>query len=103
MKFTTFKTPKPKQFSYKPRYYDKAKEEREKRKAEMGYESSLDHIDSLRSRISVRWRKDDEKKTKSKSAIIYYLIYATLIIGSVYFIFFTDFVDNLVALFGLRK
>ncbi|NOY51070.1 MAG: hypothetical protein GXO88_10985 [Chlorobi bacterium] len=103
MKFTTFKTPKPKRFSYRPRYYDKAKEERERRKAEMGYESSLGHNDSLRSRISVRWGKDDEKETKSKTAIFYYLIYAALIIGSIYFIFFTDFVDNLVALFGIRK
>lgn len=103
MKFTTFKTPKPKVFNYRPRYYDKGKEEREKRKTELGYESEMSRHDSLRMKISMRWHKDQEVEAKPFSKIIYYTIYATIILGSVYFIFFTDFVNNLVALFGIRK
>ena len=103
MKFTTFKTPKPKVFSYRPRYYDKGKEERQRRKAELGYESEMSRQDSLRMKMSMRWHKDQEVEAKPFSKIIYYTIYATIILGSVYFIFFTDFVDNLVALFGIKK
>jgi len=103
MKFTTFKTPKPKQFNYRPRYYDKAKEERERRKAEMGYESSLDHNENLRAMISQRWRKNDDENSAKRSSIIYYMVYATIILGSIYVIFLTDFVDKLVALFGVGK
>lgn len=35
LKFTAFKTKKPRQFEYKPRYYDPEKEARDKRKAEL--------------------------------------------------------------------
>lgn len=101
MKFNTFKTPKPKHFTYRPRYYDKAKEERERRKAELGYESDLDHRENLRSMISQRWRKNDKEESRSRFKIASYLVMATFIIGSIYVIFFTDFVDKLVALFGV--
>ena len=103
MKFTTFKTPKPKSFSYKPRYYDKAKEEREIRKAELGYESKLGNHDSLRMRMQSRWQKGEEIKARPIAKMLSYLIYATVIFGSIYFIFFTDAVDKLVALFGVGK
>jgi len=79
MRFIMFRTPQPKQFSYKPRYYDEEKERMERRKAEMGYESKLSHGEG----------------------IIYYLFYAVVILGGIYVIFFTGFVDKLVALFGV--
>ena len=103
MKFTTFKTPQPKEFSYKPRYYDKGKEERERRRAELGYESKYGEHDSLRMKISNRWRKGEETEARPITKLITYLVYATVIFGSIYFIFFTDIVDNLVALFGVKK
>ncbi len=103
MKFTMFKTPKPKNFSYRPRYYDKAKEERERRKAELGYESKLDHGENLRAMISQRWRKGDKEESGSRFKVASYLVMATIIVGSIYVIFLTDFVDKLVALFGVGK
>ena len=103
MKFTTFKTPKPKSFSYKPRYYDKAKEEREIRKTELGYESELGRHDSLKMRMSARWHKGEEAKARPIAKMLSYLVYAAIISGSIYFIFFTDVVDKLVALFGVGK
>jgi len=102
MRFTFFQTPKPKQFSYKPRYYDEEREQMERRKAEMGYESKLSHGEGLRLQMSKRWRKGDtEKGASSLSRIIYYLFYAVVILGGIYVIFFTGFVDKLVALFGV--
>ncbi len=103
MKFTTFKTPLPKSFSYKPRYYDKAKEERERRKAELGYESEHGNHDSLRMKMQSRWQKGEEVKARPLMKMISYLIYAIIIFGSIYFIFLTDVVDKLVALFGVGK
>ena len=103
MRFTTFKTPKPKSFAYKPRYYDKDKEERERRKAELGYETKLGSNDSLRMRMASRWRNGDEEESRPLGKYIAYMIYATIIFGSIYFIFFTDVVDQLVALFGVRR
>lgn len=103
MKITTFKTPKPKSFSYKPRYYDKAKEEREIRKTELEYESEQGRNDSLRMRMQSRWQKGEEAKARPITKMLSYLVYATVIFGSIYFIFFTDVVDKLVALFGVGK
>lgn len=105
MRFTTFKTPKPKEFSYRPRYFDKDKEERERRKAIMGYESELDKYDGLRAKMAYRWHKSEDEKNEKRPfmKILSYLIYATIVFGSIYFIFLTDFVDNLVALFGVGK
>lgn len=102
MRFITFKTPQPKRFNYRPRYYDKAKEERNKRKAEMGYESSLNHRDDLRLRMNSRWKKGDESAGAGRSKVLYYLIYGTVILGGIYLIFFTDFVNNLVRAFGVN-
>ena len=37
--FTAFKTRKPRQFEYKPRYYDPEKEQREQRRKELGLDT----------------------------------------------------------------
>lgn len=104
MRFIMFRTPKPKEFTYKPRYYDEEKEKLEQRKAELGYDSRLSHNEGLRFQMSKRWRnsgKDIEKNSLRK--FIYYLFYAVVILGGVYVIFFTGFVNELVALFGVGK
>lgn len=99
-----FRTPKPKQFTYKPRYYDEEKERIERRKAEMGLESELSHHESLKLQMSRRWRKGTgEKGSSSLSKSVYFLFYAFVIIGGIYVIFFTGFVDKLVALFGVGR
>jgi len=103
MKFTTFKTPKPKSFSFRPRYYDKGKDERERRKTVLGYESEIGRHDNLRMKMHSRWHKNEEAKSRPIAKLLSYLVYATIVFGSVYFIFFTDFVDKLVALFGVGK
>lgn len=104
MRFIMFRTPKPKQFNYKPRYYDEGKEKIEQKKAEMGYESRLSHRESLRLQMSKRWHKGkSEKSSNPITQLFYYLFYIFVIFGGIYLIFFTDFVDKIVSLFGVGK
>lgn len=104
MRFIMFRTPRPKQFHYKPRYYDEEKERLEQRKAEMGYDSKLSRRESLRLQMSKRWHRGEQNTgTSSFRNLIYYLFYIFVIFGGIYVIFFTDFVDKLIALFGVGK
>jgi len=103
MRFVTFRTPKPKQFKYKPRYYDEDIDALEKRKAELGYDSSVSHHESLKLQMSKRWRKSDgDYKRSTLSKMITYLFVGFVIVGGIYLIFFTEFVEKLIALFGIR-
>lgn len=103
MRFVTFRIPKPKQFKYKPRYYDEEKEALEKRKAELGYDSEVSHHESLKLQMSKRWRKSDsEYKRSGLSRFISYFFVVFIVVGGIYLIFFTDFVEKLIALFGIR-
>ena len=101
MRFTLFKTPRPKKFNYQPRYYDPKKEEWERRKAELGYESKLNKEEQLRLKMS-RWRKgSDPGGINVMGRFISYFIYFVVIAGSVYVILFTNLIENFLALFGL--
>lgn len=103
MRFVTFRTPKPKQFKYKPRYYDEDVDALEKRKAELGYASKVSHTESLKLQMSKRWRKSDANYQRSTlSKMITYLFVVFVIVGGIYVIFFTEFVEKLIALFGIR-
>lgn len=102
MRFVTFRTPKPRQFKYKPRYYDEDKEALEQKKAALGYKAKVSKHENLRLQMSRRWHKNEDIEEKSLlSKIIYYAFFGTIIIGGVYVIFLTDFVYKLIALFGL--
>ena len=104
MRLVSIKTPKPKSFNYKPRYYDEQQDELEKRKAIHGFQSKITHNEGLKLKMMKRWRKndlDEEKSTISK--IITYLAYATFIGGTIYFVMFTDIIEKLLAAFGVMK
>lgn len=102
MRFIMFRTPKPKEFKYTPRYYDEKKERLERRKAELGMKSELTERERLRAEISGKWkRRNTNEGASSLTKIVYYLFYAFVIIGGIYVIFFTNSVDKLVALFGV--
>jgi len=104
MRFIIFRTPKPKQFHYKPRYYDEEKDRLEQRKAELGYDSKLSHRESLRLQMSKRWHHGAKRSgADSLRNVVSYLFYIFVIGGGIYLIFFTDFVDKLIALFGIRN
>lgn len=104
MAITFFKTPKPRQFKYNPRYYDQKKDELEKKKAMMGIESELSRNDELRLRMANRWGKrdiDDKKSVLSKT--ITYMVYAAFIGLSIYIIMFTDIIENMLKAFGVTN
>jgi maltodextrin utilization protein YvdJ len=106
MRFVFFKTPKPKKFHIVARYHNPELERLRKRKAEMGYEEALTHEDELRMKIRKRWRNNDQEevfKSVGMSRSLSFLIYLILIGGGIYLIFFTDFIDKLLMLFGVGK
>jgi hypothetical protein len=98
MKIVFFKRPKAKPFEYKPLYYDKEKDEREQRRKELGLaDDEAGKRAMFRGELQRRWRGDDYKKEKAsqKKRVMIYLV----LIGFVsYYIFFTDFLQKLVAI-----
>lgn len=99
MKIVFFKRPKPKQFNYKPMYYDPVKEEMEERRKELEGISEGDPRARLKAEMRRKWRNRDDS-TPSTYKGISIIIYLLVVILSVYFIFFTDFIQNLISIFG---
>lgn len=94
MKIVFFSTPKAKQFDYKPRYFDIEKENRERRKKEMGLGGNKDHKSFYRGELKSRWKNYSGGRTENKRYRI--LIYFIILLVSVYYIFFTDMIQNFV-------
>jgi hypothetical protein len=101
MRFTMFNTPKPKRFNFPSRYYDPQRDEWERRKTELGYDSALSREERIRLQMSKRWEKKDQFGKSASSRYISYLVYAVIIGGSIYIILFTNLIDNFLTLFGV--
>jgi len=102
MRLVFFRTPKAKKFNYQPRHYDAKKEEWERRKAELGYDSNLSTEERIRLKMSSRWQRSGSGYGGNQAAkLITYFIYAVFIFGSIYVILFTDLVEKFLALFGV--
>jgi len=86
MKIVFFRTPKPRQFEYKPRYYDEEEERLQKRRQEME-KSGHGDTSFIKSEIDRRWRRID-RKNRNKARGINLLIYLIIIALLVYFLFF---------------
>jgi adenine-specific DNA methylase len=86
MQIVFFRRPKPKQFEYKPRYYDEEEERLRKRREEME-KSGHGDTSFMQSEIDRRWRRLD-KKNRSKSRGLTLLVYLVIAALLVYFIFF---------------
>jgi hypothetical protein len=88
MKITFFKTPKPKQFSYKPRYYDEKKEALENLKKKYSEQKddggvSPEFRDKLKSTLKMK-----DKRTGAITGTTL-LIYLALVALLLYYIFFS--------------
>jgi hypothetical protein len=101
MKFILFRTNAPKKFSYRPRYYNPEKDAMKRRKAEKGLESELNENETLRARMSARWRHKNPEQFGNKYRPISMIVYATVILGGIYLLFFTDMIYNIIRAFGL--
>jgi hypothetical protein len=98
MKFVFFSRPKPRQFNYKPIYYDPAKEEAEVRRKSRSSLQAGDPREHLRSEIRRKW-KIDRSETDKKNKLIRIVFYIIIAAFSIYIIFFTDLINKLVSLF----
>ena len=104
MKIVFFKRPKPKQFSYRPRYWDPEQEEFERRKRLLDgdpADRSTEEIKlDLRMQMDSRWRRTHNPSNVGRAnPWMRLFIYALIIFFAVYFIFFTGFINNLVRFF----
>jgi len=88
MKIFMFRTPKPKRFNFKPRYYDPDKEEIEKRKYDLGITDSDDPEIRLRAEMKKKWR-NEARTSRRKSDLQRTLFFIVIIALLVYIIFFT--------------
>jgi len=89
MKIVFFRTPKPKQFKYPPRYYDEDKERWDRRRKELGLIQNGESSD-FKSQIGSNWKrlrkKDNKRQKKANMSVLVYLLIVAIL---VYFIFFT--------------
>lgn len=84
MKIVAFRVGKPKQFNYKPLFYDKEKEEMQERLRKLT-ETADSEESNLRSKIRENWRIREQRNNKlSKRTLYMYLIGVILLL---YFIF----------------
>lgn len=103
MGFYIFRTPKPRQFSYTPRYYDPNKDALEKKKAAMGLDSNLTEQEKLRMKMRTKWGMDPETGKVERKKIGFkgmrFVIFFGILALFIYIIFFTPLVDNFIAMF----
>lgn len=98
MKIFFFKRPKPRQFNYRPLYYDPDQEEAEERRKIREGLSSSDPKERLRAEFRRRWHTQPQKRDNT-GFVIRIIFYSLITFLSVYLIFFTDFINRLVSLF----
>ncbi len=91
MAITFFKTPKNKQFGYKPVYYD-ARKEALKKLSRSAYseaqEENTDYEKALRDRMNLRWKRTAHSKSRT-AARGRLLIILVILFLLVYIVFFT--------------
>jgi len=86
MQIVFFKRPQPRQFDYKPRYYDEEKERKEKRRKAIE-EGDTGNPENFKQDMQRRWRRVD-KQNRNKSRGVNLLIYLIVAALLVYFVFF---------------
>jgi cytochrome c-type biogenesis protein CcmH/NrfG len=83
-----FKTQKPKQFEYEPRYYDPQKEAIEQRRREMGLSDQQTHQEQLRARMRFEWERRKDMRKRKRNNNIRLLVFIALIIILLSFIIY---------------
>ncbi|GAB4318561.1 MAG: hypothetical protein Kow00127_10600 [Bacteroidales bacterium] len=87
MRIVFFRTPKPKQFAYPPRYFDEEKERRNLRRKELGLEPV--EGDDFGSRLQLHWKRykkaDRSRKKKAELSVLVYLIIVAMLIWFIFF------------------
>lgn len=87
MALSFFKLPRHKNFNYKPLYWDKAKEERDKRMKSALEDTEKDYSQALRDRLQMRWKRNAGARERKSSNLRLVAIIGVLFLV-VYFLFF---------------
>jgi len=88
MKIVFFKTPKPKRFNLRTRYYDEEKEYWKQRRRELGISKDGKKPD-FSSRIGKDWRRVRESSSvRKRKANVSVIIYIAIVIVLLYYFFF---------------
>ncbi len=82
MALTFFKTNKNKQFNYKPVYWDKAKEERNKRLKTAFEETDKEYSEALRERMDLRWKRNSPQAAQKNANL---RVLAILLVIGIFF------------------
>jgi len=89
MKISFFKTGKPREFSYKPLFYDERKEELENIRKSVQEESSGNTSERVRVQIERSWRdRRNRQRRKTPVSSLRLLIYLAVIALVIYFLYF---------------
>lgn len=95
MRLRFLHTPKPKQFNYKPLYYDEEKEKREQRIKDLDDQNKEYDRDRFKARLSAKFH-DRRKMEKQKIFNYRSIIYILILVGSLYLFLFKY--KNIIAL-----
>ncbi len=88
MRISFFKTSKPKQFGYRPLYYDERKEELEQIKQSAKTEQSDATVQRMKVKLHRSWHQRQSRHRSTRSSSVRLLIYLLLLFLIVYFMFF---------------
>lgn len=98
MPLVFFRRPKPRQFNYRPIYYDQEKEEIEERMKEIEAIRSGDPHARLKAEIRRKWQRGNSNEDKRYNYMRYALYFVVFAL-SVYLLFFTDFLTRFLTIF----
>jgi len=98
MRLRFLHTPKPKQFNYKPLYYDEEKEKREQRIKDLDDQKKEYDRDRFKARLSEKFH-DRRKMEKQKIFNYRSIIYILILVGSLY-LFLFKYKNIIALLFG---
>lgn len=90
MKITGFKRPNPKQFEYKPLYYNPRKEELEQVIEQYENPEEARKVEKIRERLEKRWDIHRNHKGKNKTSNTSLFLYLLVIFAIVYVLFFSE-------------
>lgn len=87
MKLTFLHTKKPRQYGYKPIFYNPKKEEEENRLKDLGVIPESDPRDKLRRQMREKWKPSAKKSYGLKNGTTRVIIYILVALAMIYFIF----------------
>ncbi len=87
MKTSMFHRPKPRQFNYKPVYYNPKEDEMEAKRKAMGLSENMNSEERIRARLRYQWEKKREKAKVRRQQNTRIILYIAVIAALIYMIY----------------